>query len=97
MLPSRTIKCLIFIAIYLIAVIACIYLAFNFKGSINSEWTMVLMALTLPWSIISVVFMWALVHGAGLGFFAVMYFSFAIINSFFIYKLFGAPQPDEMS
>ena len=55
------------------------------------------MALTLPWSIISVVFMWALVHGAGLGFFAVMYFSFAIINSFFIYKLFGAPQPDEMS
>lgn len=97
MLPSRTKKCLIFIALYLIAVVACIYLAFDFEGSINSEWTMVLFGLTLPWSIVSIMFAWALIHGAGLEFFAVMYFSFALINSVLIYKLFGKPaETDEM-
>ncbi len=66
--------------IYLIIVIYFIFLAFNFKGSINSEWTIGLFLLTLPWSMVSIVFAWALIHGAGLGFFAVMYFVFACLN-----------------
>jgi len=56
---------LVIIAIYLIAVIACIFLAFDFAGAINLNWTLVLIGLTLPWSLVSIVFVWSLIHGAG--------------------------------
>jgi hypothetical protein len=68
-------------AIYLIAVIVCIGLAFDYSGQIDSDWILVLLGLTLPWSIVSVLFMWALFHGAGLEFFTVVYLLFAGINA----------------
>lgn len=81
---------LILPALYLLAVIVCILLAFDFTGRINSEWTLVLIALTLPWSIVSVVFMWALFHGAGLEFFTVMYLVFAGLNVLVFYLIWSA-------
>ena len=76
---------------YLIAVIICISQAFDFRGAINFNWLLALIALTLPWSMVSVFFVWALIHGAGLDFFTLMYLSFAVLNLFivrFLIKLF---------
>ena len=78
----------IVMAIYLLAVLACIFLAFDFAGAINTNWTLVLIALTLPWSIVSIIFAWALIHGAGLEFFTLMYLLFAGLNSLIFYKLY---------
>jgi hypothetical protein len=41
----------------------------------------------LPWSLISILFAWALIHGAGLEFFSVMYLAFAGLNLFIVSKL----------
>ena len=76
---------IIIIAIYLLMVIACILLAFNFAGDINPGWTLLLIGLTLPWSLISILFTWALIHGAGLEFFTFMYLVFAGLNSLIFY------------
>jgi hypothetical protein len=95
-MSPRTIKCVIFIAVYLITVITCISLAFDFRGSIDTTWTFVLILLTLPWSFVSILFSWALIHGAGLGVFAVMYLSFAVINSLLIYLIFGREKPSKI-
>src|SRR5262249_25135306 len=78
------------IGIYLLAIVACIFLAFDFAGAINFDWTLVLIGLTLPWSIISIVFTWSLIHGAGLGFFTFMYLAFAGLNSFIFYWLYSS-------
>jgi hypothetical protein len=80
---------LVIIALYLLAVIVCILLAFDFAGAINLNWTLVLIALTLPWSILSIPFAWSLIHGAGLDFFTFMYLLFAGINSLVFYKIYG--------
>jgi hypothetical protein len=72
---------------YLILVVICILLAFDYEGSLNSSWWLALCAITLPWSMISLIFVWALMHGAGLEFFTVMYLSFAAINAFLIYLM----------
>jgi hypothetical protein len=76
------------IAIYLLAVVSCIFLAFDFAGAINFNRTLALIVLTLPWSTVSIVFGWALFHGAGLEFFAFMYLAFAGLNSFIFYRLY---------
>ena len=90
-------KCLIAIGIYIVTVAVCIFLAFNFQGSINAGWTLVLFILTLPCSLIAILFMWALIHGAGLEMFAVMFLSFAVINSFLIYLVFGRDKSAKVS
>jgi hypothetical protein len=77
------------IAIYLIAVVVCIFLAFDFDGRIDTAWTLVLIGLTLPWSLISIVFAWALIHGAGLEVFTFMYLVFAGLNSLIFYWLYS--------
>jgi hypothetical protein len=66
--------------IYFLAVVACIQLAFDYKGAIDTTWTFVLVLLTLPCSLISIIFAWSLIHGAGLEFFTYMYLLFAGIN-----------------
>ena len=76
--------------IYLIAVIVCIGLGFDYSGRIDSDWVLVLMGLTLPWSIVSVLFIWALIHGAGLEFFTVMYLLFAVINAVILNRIGAA-------
>lgn len=77
------------IAIYLLGVVLSIFLAFDFTGRINFSWLLPLIVLTLPWSIVSILFLWALIHGAGLEFFTGMYLIFAILNSwiFFWFRL----------
>lgn len=74
--------------LYFVAVLVCIFLAFDFDGRTNSAW-FVLVLLTLPWSIVSLFFMWAIMHGAGLEFFAVMYLTFGAVNTWLLYLLFG--------
>jgi len=64
---------LVAIAIYLLAVVVCISLAFDFAGATNPDWTLVLIGLTLPWSLVSIIFAWGLLHGAGLEFFTFLY------------------------
>lgn len=59
--------------VYFVVVIGCIYMAFDYEGSIEPSWTIALIALTLPGSVISILFGWSLVHGAGLGFFTFVY------------------------
>lgn len=85
----------IVITIYLLAVIVCIFLAFDFAGQINLNWTLVLIALTLPWSIVSIIFAWSLIHGAGLEFFTFMYLLFAGLNSLIFYKLYSRRRSQE--
>jgi len=96
-MSPRTKKCLIAIVIYLISVTACIFFAFNFEGSINTGWTLVLFVLTLPWSLVTILFLWALFHGAGLEMFTVIFLSFAAINSFLIYLIFGKDKSTKVS
>lgn len=77
------------IIVYLGAVVLCISLAFDYAGAINIDWTLVLIGLTLPWSLVSIVFTWSLIHGAGLEFFTVMYLIFAGANSLIFYWLYS--------
>ena len=76
--------------VYLLAVIVSIVLAFDYSGSIDSDWVLVLLGLTLPWSIVSVFFVWSLIHGAGLEFFTVMFLVFAGINTFILFRISSA-------
>ena len=77
----------IVVAIYLLTVYVFIVLAFDFAGAINFGWTMGLIGLTLPWSIVTILMLWSLIHGAGLELFTVLYFLFASLNSFIFYRL----------
>jgi hypothetical protein len=78
----------IFSAIYFVAVVTCIYLAFDYEGRTHMEPLWVLILLTLPWSLVSILFAWALIHGAGLTFFTLMYLVFGVLNAWLLYKLF---------
>ena len=80
---------IVIISIYLLMVIACILKAFDFAGSINMNWTLALVGMTLPWSLVSIYFAWALIHGAGLEFFTFMYLLFAGINSFIFFRVYS--------
>lgn len=73
---------------YLLAVVICIILAFDFDGSIDVTWTLILITLTLPGSLVSILFTWSLIHGAELGFFAFIYLVSAIFNLVVINWLF---------
>lgn len=83
---------LIVIAIYLLAVVICVFLAFDFEGAIDTSWTLALIVLTLPWSLVSILFAWALIHGAGIEFFTFMYLAFAGLNSIIFYWLYSLSQ-----
>jgi hypothetical protein len=72
---------------YILLVIVCIFLAFNFDGSIDADWTLILIALTLPFSFISFFFAWSLFHGAGLEFFTLIYLVSAGLNIYIASKL----------
>lgn len=73
--------------VYMIAVISCIPLAFDYIGRVDSTWLLVLIVLTLPWSLVSLIFAWSLFHGAGLEFFTVMYVVFGVINATLMYLI----------
>jgi hypothetical protein len=67
-------------AIYLLAVFGCTPMAFDFSGRIDMVWTLVLIVLTLPCSLVSILFAWGLIHGAGLEFFTLLYSTLAVLN-----------------
>jgi hypothetical protein len=73
--------------IYYIAVITCIILAFDYDGNIDSDWTLILIGITLPLSIFSLIFMWSLMHGAALGFFTVLYGACGVANAALIFAI----------
>ena len=73
--------------LYFSAVLGCIYKAFNFAGSTNSTWTLGVILLTLPLSVVSIFFAWSLLHGAGLETLTVIYLFFALINIMVANKL----------
>ena len=61
-------------------VFALIILAFDFGGSVNSPWISVLIASTLPLSVVSLLGTWSLIHGAQLEGYAVFYFGCGALN-----------------
>ena len=52
----------------------------------DNDWLILLIVLTLPWSAVSLVFMWSLMHGASLGFFWVLYLGGGAVNAFMFYR-----------
>ncbi|MDX2044332.1 MAG: hypothetical protein SF097_24195 [Acidobacteriota bacterium] len=68
--------------VYFLLVLICVLLAFDFDGAIDPTWTLVLIAVTLPGSLVSILFAWSLIHGAGLEFFAFVYLASAGFNIF---------------
>jgi hypothetical protein len=83
--------------IYFFAVVACIPLAFDFDGAIDTTWTFVLILLTLPFSLVSILFAWSLIHGAGLEFFTFMYLLFAGINVVWVNKIINHSRKGKMA
>jgi hypothetical protein len=75
---------------YMAAVVAGLVLAFDFDGRVDMSWWLALFVLTLPWSFVSILFMWALIHETGLGFFTMMYLIFGALNAFIIYRIGAA-------
>jgi hypothetical protein len=73
--------------IYVLAVVVCMLFAFNYRGSINVYWTLSLIVLTLPLSMLSIFFVLPLIHGEGLEFFAVVYLGFAGVNALTLYLI----------
>ena len=75
-------------AVYLILVGLCIYLAFDFDGKTDGLFWLILLLMTYPWSIVTLFFSWALMHGAGLEIFSMLYFLCGLLNSYLIYLIF---------
>jgi len=75
-------------SLYFVSVVVMIFLSFDFDGRTNTTGWEILALLTLPWSIVSILFMWAISHGAGLEFFALMYGIFGLVNAWLLYLLF---------
>jgi predicted membrane channel-forming protein YqfA (hemolysin III family) len=63
------------------------YMALDFRGSVDLPWTCALIVLTLPCSLISIFFAWSLIHGASLEFFAFIYLASACLNVFVVNQL----------
>jgi hypothetical protein len=70
------------ILVYLALVSVSIGFAFIGRETVDTTWLLVVIGLTLPWSVVTFFLMWALIHGAGLPFFALLSFFFAVLNCF---------------
>jgi hypothetical protein len=79
MRPGLTIAILLYAA-------AVLFCAIRVVGYADGDWLLVLLAFTLPWSLISVVFVWSLMHGASLWFFWLVYLGGGVANAFLIYR-----------
>ena len=47
---------------------------------------LILIALTLPWSLVCVVFLWSLIHGASVWLFWLVFLAGGAVNSFALYR-----------
>ena len=73
--------------VYAVAVIICLSLAFDFDGRVNGTWTLILFWLTLPWSVVMMVFAWPIFHGARLESFAVLFLGLGGLNAYLMNRL----------
>jgi hypothetical protein len=69
-----------------IYVVTVAFLTIRIVGQSDSELLLVLVALTLPWSLVSVAFLWSLIHGASLWFFWLVFLGGGAANAFLIYR-----------
>jgi hypothetical protein len=65
---------------------AVFFCAIRAVGYGDGDCLMALLALTLPWSLISVPFLWSWGHGASLWFFWLVYLGGGAANAFLIYR-----------
>ncbi len=72
---------------YGFTVATCLFFAFDFSGAISPNWTFALFLLTLPWSLLTLPFVWSLIHGANLAFFAIVFLAGGAVNALVIYRL----------
>ena len=52
----------------------------------DSDWLLLLVVLTLPWSLVCVVFLWSLIHGAGFWLFWLVFLGGGAANAFLSYR-----------
>jgi hypothetical protein len=71
------------VLLYGAAVLVC---TIRTVGYSDGDWLLVLIVLTLPWSLLSVLFIWSLMHGASLGFFWAVYLGGGAANAFLLYR-----------
>ena len=71
------------ILIYVVAVVVC---TVRVLGYSDSDWLLILIVLTLPWSLLSVVFIWSLIHGASLVLFWAIYLGGGALNAFIFHR-----------
>jgi hypothetical protein len=76
----------VFATITLVYGAAVVFCAIRVLGYSDSDWLLILIALTLPWSLLSVLFIWSLIHGAMLGFFWLLYLGGGAANAFLFYR-----------
>ena len=65
---------------------AVLFCTVRVVGYTDGDWLLVLVALTLPWSVISLVFIWSLIHGASLWFFWLVFLTGGAGNAFLVYR-----------
>ncbi len=73
-------KRVVLAVVYLAIVIALIFAAFDFRGAVHPIPLLVLVAMTLPFSVLSYIGIWALIHGADIGCFSIFYLTCAAVN-----------------
>ena len=72
------------VILYAVAVLVC---TIRVVGYADADWLLPLLALTLPWSLISVPFVWSLGHGASLWFFWSVYLAGGAANALLLLRL----------
>ena len=65
---------------------AVLFLTVRMRVYDDGEWRLVLIVLTLPWSLVAVVFLWSLIHGAGLSLFWLIFLGGGAANAFVFYR-----------
>ena len=71
------------LALYGATVLLCTILVVGYG---DGDFMGALVALTLPWGLISIVFMWSLIHGASLWLFWLIYLGGGAINIFLLHR-----------
>ena len=71
------------LALYTATVLLCTILVVGFG---DGNWLGALIALTLPWSLITVAFIWPLAHGASLWLFWLVYIGGGAANVFLLHR-----------
>ena len=71
------------LALYAATVLLCTILVVGFG---DGNWLGALIALTLPWSLVTLAFLWSLAHGASLWLFWLVYLGGGAANVFLLHR-----------